>query len=78
MSKYCIQAYKEIYVEVDNFIKVISIEASFSKASYFITAAKISPEGLYNFEAIIRSAKSFTARIDELTDRKTELEIKLK
>ena len=77
MSKHCIQVYKEIYIEVDDFIKAIPVEASFSEADYFITAAKASPEKLYNFKVIIRPAKSFTAKIDELTDRKTELEMKL-
>src|SRR6266498_1141901 len=40
-------------------------------------AVKAPHEGLCDFEAAVKPAKSFTARIDELTDRNTELEMEL-
>ena len=77
LSKHCIQAYKEIYAELDDFIEAIPAEASFSEAGHSVTAANAPPEGLCDFEATTRPAKSFTARIDELTDGNVEMEVEL-
>jgi len=69
--------YKEIYWGIDEFIEAIPADASFSEAGHSAIAVKAPPEGLCDYEAATRPAKSFTARIDELTDGNVELEVEL-
>lgn len=81
LSKHCIQAYKEICAGVEDdknaFIEAIPLDGGSGQAGHSAMALDAPFERSYDYVSATKPAKSFTARIDELTGRNAELEVEL-